>query len=111
MAITISQIAGDDVLNAAEKGADLLLSGVTQNVEAGQTITITFAGHTYTTQVESDGSWKFTVPANDMKGLKDGETSVEVSVANVSGNGASAGREISVDTAAPTLQINTNRRG
>ncbi|MRT58291.1 Ig-like domain-containing protein [Enterobacteriaceae bacterium RIT693] len=107
VAITIGQIAGDDVLNAAEKGADLLLSGATQNVEAGQTITITFAGHTYTTQVESDGSWKLTVPANDMKGLKDGETSVEVSVANVSGNGASAGREISVDTAAPTLQINT----
>ncbi|NIF31610.1 Ig-like domain-containing protein [Enterobacter sp. Cy-643] len=107
VAITIGQIAGDDVLNAAEKGADLLLSGATQNVEAGQTITITFAGHTYTTQVASDGSWTFTVPANDMKGLKDGETSVEVSVANVSGNGASAGREISVDTAAPTLQINT----
>ncbi|NIG73585.1 Ig-like domain-containing protein [Klebsiella sp. Ap-873] len=106
VAITIGQIAGDDVLNAAEKGADLLLSGMTQNVEAGQIITITFAGHTYTTQVESDGSWTFTVPANDMKGLKDGETSVEVSVANVSGNGASAGREISVDTAPPTLQIN-----
>ncbi|VEB97428.1 type I secretion C-terminal target domain (VC_A0849 subclass) [Cedecea lapagei] len=107
VAITVGQVAGDDVVNAAEKGTDLLLSGATQNVEPGQTVTVTFAGHTYTTLVESDGSWKLTVPANDMKGLKDGETSVEVSVSNVIGNGASAGREISVDTAAPTLQINT----
>lgn len=106
VAISVNQIAGDDVLNAAEKGADLLLSGTTQNVEAGQTVTITFAGHTYTTQVQANGSWEFTVPAGDMKGLKDGDTSVEVSTVNVNGNGASAGREISVDTAAPTLQIN-----
>lgn len=46
VAITISSVTDDNVLNAAEKGQDLLLSGTTSNVEAGQTVTITFAGKT-----------------------------------------------------------------
>ena len=47
VAISIDAIATDDV-NAAEKGADLVLSGSTSNVEANQTVTITFGGKSYT---------------------------------------------------------------
>jgi DNA-binding protein YbaB len=107
VAITISSVTDDNVLNAAEKGQDLLLSGTTSNVEAGQTVTITFAGKTYTTTVDANGDWTWTVPAADLSGLKDGDASVQVTVTNVNGNAASSAQEFSVDTTAPTVTINT----
>ncbi|SAF42035.1 type 1 secretion target domain-containng protein [Enterobacter cloacae] len=107
VAITISSVTDDNVLNAAEKGQDLVLSGTTSNVEAGQTVTITFAGKTYTTTVDANGDWTWTVPAADLNGLKDGDASVQVNVSNVNGNAASSAQEFSVDTTAPTVTINT----
>ncbi|CAM8570178.1 Ig-like domain-containing protein [Enterobacter asburiae] len=107
VAITISSVTDDNVLNAAEKGQDLLLSGTTSSVEAGQTVTITFAGKTYTTTVDANGDWTWTVPAADLSGLKDGGASVQVTVTNVNGNAASSAQEFSVDTTAPTVTINT----
>ncbi|WP_423766647.1 Ig-like domain-containing protein [Enterobacter hormaechei] len=107
VAISIDAIAADDVINAAEKGADLVLSGATSNVEENQTVTITFGGKSYTATVGADGKWTATVPAADLAGLKDGDASVQVSVTNVNGNSASAGREYSVDATAPTVTINT----
>ncbi|MCM7084280.1 Ig-like domain-containing protein [Enterobacter hormaechei] len=107
VAISIDAIATDDVINAAEKGADLVLSGVTTNVEAGQTVTISLNGRIYTTTVDDSGNWTYTVPSADLAGLKDGDASVQVSVTNVNGNSASAGREYSVDATAPSVTINT----
>ena len=107
VAISIDSIAADDVINAAEKGADLVLSGATSNVEENQTVTITFGGKSYTATVGADGKWTTTVPAANLAGLKDGDASVQVSVTNVNGNSASAGREYSVDATAPTVTINT----
>ncbi|RWS57998.1 Ig-like domain-containing protein [Enterobacter cloacae] len=107
VAITINSVTDDNVLNAAEKGHDLVLSGTSSNVEAGQTVTITFAGKTYTTTVDANGDWTYTVPAADLSGLKDGDASVQVNVTNVNGNAASSAQEFSVDTTAPTVTINT----
>ncbi|WP_420485040.1 Ig-like domain-containing protein [Enterobacter asburiae] len=107
VAITISSVTDDNVLNAAEKGQDLVISGTTSSVEAGQTVTITFAGKTYTTTVDGNGDWTYTVPAADLSGLKDGDASVQVSVTNVNGNAASSAQEFSVDTDAPTVTIST----
>ena len=107
VAISIDSVTDDNVLNAAEKGQDLVLSGTTSNVEAGQTVTITFAGKTYTTTVDASGDWTWTVPAADLSGLKDGDASVQVTVTSVNGNAASSAQEFSVDTTAPTVTINT----
>jgi hypothetical protein len=57
VAISINAIATDDVINAAEKGADLVLSGATTNVEAGQTVTISLNGKIYTATVDDSGNW------------------------------------------------------
>ncbi|MDU4663488.1 MAG: Ig-like domain-containing protein, partial [Enterobacter hormaechei] len=105
VAISIDAIATDDVINAAEKGADLVLSGATTNVEENQTVTITFGGKTYSATVDASGNWTATVPSADLGSLKDGDASVQVSVTNVNGNSASAGREYSVDATAPTVSI------
>ncbi len=105
VAISINPIATDDVINATEKGADLVLSGSTTNVEANQTVTITFGGKSYTATVDASGNWTTTVPSADLGSLKDGDASVQVSVTNVNGNSASAGREYSVDATAPAVSI------
>ena len=107
VAISIDAIATDDVINAAEKGADLVLSGSTSNVEENQTVTITFGGKSYTAKVDADGNWTASVPSSDLAGLKDGDASVQVSITNAHGNSASAGREYSVDATAPTVTIDT----
>ncbi|HAW2073498.1 TPA: Ig-like domain-containing protein [Escherichia coli] len=107
VAVSINSITSDDVINAAEKGAALTLSGSTSGVEAGQTVTITFGGKTYTTTVAANGSWSTTVPAVDMATLRDGDASAQVRVTNVNGNSATATHEYSVDSAAPTVTINT----
>ena len=107
VAISIDAIASDDVINAAERGADLVLSGTTANVEENQTVTITFGGKSYTATVDAEGKWTATVPSADLAGLKDGDASVQVSVTNAHGNSASAGREYSVDATAPTVNIDT----
>ncbi|HBM8673562.1 TPA: Ig-like domain-containing protein [Escherichia coli] len=106
-AITINTIATDDVINAAEKGADLTLSGTTTNVEAGQTVTVTFGGKNYTASVAGDGSWTATVPAADLAALPEGSASAQASVSNINGNSASAVHNYSVDSSAPTIIINT----
>lgn len=105
VAISIDKIAEDDVLNAAERGQPLSLSGKTANVEAGQTVTIHTAGKTWTTSVEQDGQWHCTIPASDLAALRDGDAQVSVSVTNTHGNPASAEREFSVDVTAPTLSV------
>lgn len=104
-AITINTIATDDVINAAEKGADLTLSGTTTNVEPGQTVT--FGGKNYTASVASDGSWTATVPAADLAALPEGSASAQASVSNINGNSASAVHSYSIDSSAPTIIINT----
>ncbi|WP_241319236.1 Ig-like domain-containing protein, partial [Enterobacter hormaechei] len=78
VAISIDAIASDDVINAAERGADLVLSGTTSNVEENQIVTITFGGKNYTATVDAEGKWTATVPSADLTGLKDGDASVQV---------------------------------
>ncbi len=65
VAVSINAIATDDVINAAEKGADLVLSGATTHVEAGQTVTISLNGKIYSATVDDSGNWTYTVPSAD----------------------------------------------
>ncbi|WP_032354158.1 Ig-like domain-containing protein, partial [Escherichia coli] len=107
VAISISTVASDDVINAAEKGTNLTLSGSTSGIESGQTVTVTFGGKTYTASVAANGSWSVNVPAADLAILPDGAANVQASVSSASGNSASATHAYSVDASAPTLTINT----
>ncbi len=107
IAVSINAITADDVINAAEKGAALTLTGSTSGVEAGQTVTVTFGGKTYTATLAANGSWSTTVPAADMAALRDGDASAQASVSNVNGNNATTTHAYSVDASAPTVAINT----
>lgn len=85
-AININTVSGDDRLNAVEATQPLLLSGTTANVAEGQTVTITFNGHVYTTLTTSNGSWSFSIPSSDLVFSSDNSYDVSASVAGLSGN-------------------------
>jgi ribosomal 50S subunit-recycling heat shock protein len=99
--LTLATFAGDNVLNKAEVGSSQVFSGTTTNVTAGQTLTLTLNGKTYTTTTAADGSWSITLPAGDLQGLADGTYVANVSVTGADGSTITKGVTLGVDTTAP----------
>lgn len=89
--ITIeTPIAGDDVLNKADSGADLKIEGNVKGAEAGQEVTVTFNGQTFTAIVEGK-AWSLIIPAADLAALDldDGESyEITAAVSDKAGNPA-----------------------
>ena len=84
----IDPVAGDNVLNAAEQGADLVISGTAAGAEDGQEVRVTFAGGVYRVPV-TDGVWSVTIPADVLAGLDDGASLViGANVTDAAGNPA-----------------------
>ena len=54
-AVTISTVADDDIVNNAEQLAGQTISGTT-TAEQGQTVTVSFNGHSYRATVAANGS-------------------------------------------------------
>ncbi|MGK3141503.1 Ig-like domain-containing protein [Pantoea sp. C2G6] len=102
--ITINQFAGDDILSNAEKNSDQLLSGGSQNVEAGQVVTITLGDLTYRTAVDAQGNWSVTLPPAALNALAAGNLAISVAVTNLAGAEASENRAISVETPVTPVQ-------
>jgi len=98
--VTIATVAGDDVINAAEAGAAVTLSGTTVDVEDGQEVTLGLGGFLYTAVVSGD-AYAVAVPSARVQGLGTSET-VTADVTNGFGQVASqASRTVSVDTVSP----------
>lgn len=103
--ITITSFSAGDVLNAAEQGTDLAISGTT-DAENSQTVTITVDGQTLTGTV-SGGNWTVSVPASDLAALSDASTiSVTADVSDRAGNPAlQASDSFDTDFTAPTVAL------
>ncbi|WP_339488513.1 Ig-like domain-containing protein [Pseudomonas sp. EL_65y_Pfl2_R95] len=104
-AVSINAVAVDNMINRVEQGSDILLSGATANIEAGQTVLVQFAGHQYQAEVAVDGSWEVDVPATDLAGLVDGYQTVKVQVTNAQGSVARSAQLVEIDLTAPLLVI------
>ncbi|MDR9484361.1 MAG: hypothetical protein RI566_04240, partial [Sediminimonas sp.] len=104
VAIT-TPIAVDGVINAAEQGNPLTVSGTT-DAEDGQVVTVGFNGAQYTATVAS-GAWSADIPAADLSGLSSGDTlALTADVSDAAGNPAvQATTSIDTDFVAPTLAI------
>ena len=72
--ITLDEIS-NDVITAAERGADLVISGTTTGIEDGQVATVNFNGNNYTGTV-TGGVFSVTVPAAAVALLADTTTYV-----------------------------------
>jgi hypothetical protein len=100
--IAISTIATDNIINATEAKANVVISG-TSDAENGQTVTVTLNGKTYTTTV-SGGAWSVTVPAVDVATLPESALPITASVSDLAGNAATpASRSITVDKTLPAI--------
>ncbi|OVZ98202.1 adhesin [Yersinia frederiksenii] len=105
--LTISPVAGDGIINAAETKATVAISGTSTAI--GATVSVVFNGKTYTGTVQSDGSWSVNVPASALVGLADGSQSISATVTNSAGNSASASGHVIIDADPanlPNLAIN-----
>ncbi|MDO6493074.1 Ig-like domain-containing protein [Cellulophaga sp. 2_MG-2023] len=102
-------IEGDNIVNAAEDG-DVTISGVTTDVEAGQTVIVTFDDGsnpvvTTTATVNPDGSW--TATDADISMLNNGTITVKADVTDLAGNPATDNDPITLENTIPTIDITT----
>ncbi|MGK2889631.1 MAG: hypothetical protein ACSLEN_12600 [Candidatus Malihini olakiniferum] len=81
------------------------LSGTTLNVEAGQTVTLTFNGKTYSAIVQTDGTWSTAIPLQDMNQLVNGTQTLTASISDTSGNSASTNQTVTINTNTSALSI------
>ncbi|WP_250695798.1 Ig-like domain-containing protein, partial [Escherichia coli] len=65
--------------------------------EAGQTVTVTLNGVTYSGTVQADGSWSVSVPTTDLSNLTASQYTVSASVSDKAGNPASTTHGLAVD--------------
>ncbi|WP_254443360.1 beta strand repeat-containing protein [Ruegeria arenilitoris] len=103
--LSVDSFSDGAVLNAAEQGTDLTITGST-SAEDGQTVTVSMNGQTYT-GAASGGAWSVTVPAADLAALSDGATiAVTADVTDQAGNPAvQASNSFDTDFTAPTVSI------
>lgn len=105
--VTINVVATDDIINAAEAGAAQTISGQVTGAAAGDTVTVTLGGETYTATVQANLSWSINVPAAALQALGNGELTISASVTNSVGNTGSGTRDITIDANLPGLRVDT----
>lgn len=96
-------ITADDVINAAEAGANVTITGtVGGDAKTGDTVTLTINGKTFTGTVSS-GGFSISVPGSDLVADSDKSIAASISSADAAGNtGTGSDSEgYSVDTVAP----------
>ena len=113
--VITSPIAGDNVINKAEAGAGVTISGTASSSTAstvnGQTATITIVDSTNTvkdtlTTTVSGGAWSVSLNATQAQGLADGSYTIKANVSDAAGNAATtATQAITVAETAPSIAI------
>ncbi|MDP1576032.1 MAG: Ig-like domain-containing protein, partial [Cypionkella sp.] len=104
----VEAIAGDDILNAAERAAGLTLTGTS---EPFSTLVLHLAnGSEVAASVGSDGLWSATFPASSLP-LGEGNTTVTVTATDRAGNTASYTDSFHYDALMPADPWITNDSG
>ncbi|SON52978.1 VCBS domain-containing protein [Vibrio tapetis] len=101
--ITIAPVAHDDWVDHQEHSQDVLIEGSTTHVADGDIVSVTLAGHHYTTQVQQN-HWQLTVPSAEISQIGDNAYSVHAEVsATATGDNAQVQRHIIVSADLSTL--------
>ncbi|MDX6917972.1 Ig-like domain-containing protein, partial [Pectobacterium carotovorum] len=105
--ITIDDVTSDNVINAAESGQTIAVTGKVDNdVKAGDAVTVKVGTETYQTTVNADGkTWSVNVPGSVL--AANGDVSATVTTRDAAGNvtTANTSHTYGVDTVAPTASI------
>ncbi|WP_455813384.1 Ig-like domain-containing protein [Pseudomonas graminis] len=100
--IIMNEISGDYVIDASEKGDDLLISGSAWG-EEGRTVDVLFNDQTWHAVVSSSGTWNLSIPASALQGLEDGVYRVQASLSDAAGNSTYTAHNITLATSVDTL--------
>lgn len=103
--VTINTVAGDDVLNTSEQGVAQIISGRVSGAAAGDVVTVSLGGQTFTGVVQADGTWSVGVPASVVGSLGEGNHTISVSVTDAAGNTGSATHNVTLSGVAPEFTI------
>ncbi|WP_261856134.1 retention module-containing protein, partial [Pectobacterium carotovorum] len=105
--ITIDDVTSDNVINAAESGQTIAVTGKVDNdVKASDAVTVKVGTETYQTTVNADGkTWSVNVPGSVL--AANGDISASVTTRDAAGNvtTANTNHTYGVDTVAPTASI------
>ncbi|MEZ8194799.1 Ig-like domain-containing protein, partial [Vibrio cortegadensis] len=118
--ITIDDdIAGDDMVNAAEAAGDVTITGtVGGDAKPGDTVTLTVNGNStdYTGTVKADGTYSINVPGSEL--VADADSTIVASVSGTdeagnpftatteaSGDNKDGGYEVDTDISKPTIDL------
>ncbi|WP_145951820.1 Ig-like domain-containing protein, partial [Pectobacterium peruviense] len=105
--ISIDNVTSDNVINAAESGQTIAVTGKVDNdVKAGDAVTVKVGTETYQTTVNTDGkTWSVNVPGSVL--AANGDVSATVTTRDPAGNvtTANTSHAYGVDTVAPTASI------
>ncbi|MEI7197908.1 retention module-containing protein, partial [Pectobacterium versatile] len=105
--ISIDDITSDNVINAAESGQTIAVTGKVGNeVKAGDAVTVKVGTETYQTTVNTDGkTWSVNVPGSVL--VANSDVSATVTTRDTAGNATTANTShaYGVDTIAPTASI------
>ena len=107
--IAMNIVTSDGVINASEAAGNVAIIGtVGGDAQNGDTVTLTINGNTYTGTVSS-GAFNINVSGSDLIADSDHTIDASISSSDTAGNTgtASATRNYSVDTSAPTLSSST----
>ncbi|NEX16835.1 MAG: hypothetical protein C1943_09450, partial [Halochromatium sp.] len=89
--LSIDDVTADDVLNAAEAGQAIAITGtVGGDFSDGDTVTLTVNGTDFTGTVDAQGAFSIDVPGADLKADPDTQIDGSVSATDAAGNTATA---------------------
>jgi len=105
--ISVNDVTADNVLNAAEAGGNVTITGSTTGTKTGDTVTLTINGQTFTGTVDASGNYSISVPGSDLAADSDTTIAASVSSTDTAGNTGTATdtQAYTVDTVAPALTI------
>jgi hypothetical protein len=101
---TIAQVAGDDIVNSAERTAGVTVSGT---AEANSTLNVTWGSTTLTATADASGNWSPAFTSAQIPTT--GSTTISATARDAAGNTSTAvTRSVLIDTVAPNAPTITN---
>ncbi|KIP98809.1 MULTISPECIES: Ig-like domain repeat protein [Pseudomonas] len=108
--VTIDALTGDDIVNAAESGGVVTVTGtITGDYSVGDVVTLIATGGTYTGLAAADGTWSVEVPAGGLGGNGNHVAQVSILAHDSVGNSGTvtASRAYAVDVEVPDSSSTT----
>jgi hypothetical protein len=97
----ISLVAGDDIVNSAERSV-----AVTGTAEALARVALTIGGAVRQVTADAQGVWSYTLTPEDVAAMDEGAETLSATATDLAGNVSSAvTRNITVDTLAPDAPV------